>query len=245
MRLFATFPRSSDSRSGHIGGPIRRCRRSAAPRRLAQEERGVAWIGAVRARGRPAARTASAQIERGRCRRGGAKGLEVSPCRLGEDHLVQRQIRDCASKPGVLRLQVLQLANLVALQPAKFLTPPIIRDFGDADRANRVSNSLSLRNQHVHLSQLRDDLFRLMALSRHLVLLVVQRHTSGWPNSMGVDHSLVCFSRLTVPRGGLRAIASNVPVHVGSLLFGVRTWYTDLAVDGWPILGCLNGALLA
>jgi hypothetical protein len=36
-----------------------------------------------------------------------------------------------------------QLANLVALQPAKFLTPPIIRDFGDAYRANRVSNSSS------------------------------------------------------------------------------------------------------
>ena len=32
----------------------------------------------------------------------------------------------------------LQLANLVALQPAKFLTPPIIRHFSDADPANRV-----------------------------------------------------------------------------------------------------------
>src|SRR5271163_812375 len=137
------------------------------PRRPAPWERGVAWNDAARARGTPAARTASTRIERGRCRPGGAKGLEVSPCGLGQDHLVERQIRHCATKPGVLRLKVLQPFHLIRFQPAKLLTPPIVSDLGDADRANGVGHRLSLRDQYVDLSKLRDDLFWLMTLSRH------------------------------------------------------------------------------
>jgi hypothetical protein len=59
--------------------------------------------GSVQAPGRSGAPTVSTRFEHGRCRRGDARGLEVSPCSLGEDHLVQSQIRDCAPKTGVLR----------------------------------------------------------------------------------------------------------------------------------------------
>ena len=68
--------------------------------------------GAVRADGTPDARTASAHTGLDRCTPGGARGLEVSPCRLRQDHLVQRQVRHRAPQSGVLRLQVLQLLHL-------------------------------------------------------------------------------------------------------------------------------------
>jgi hypothetical protein len=38
-------------------------------------------------------------------RRGGARGLEVSPCRLRQDHFVQGQVGDGAPEPSILRLK--------------------------------------------------------------------------------------------------------------------------------------------
>ena len=60
-------------------------------------------------------------------------GLRSFPCSLGEDHLVQSQIRDCAPKTGVLRLQILHPLDLIAPQPAVLLTPAIIRHLSAAD----------------------------------------------------------------------------------------------------------------
>ena len=77
-------------------------------------------------------------IGRGRCRLGDARGSEVSLCGLREDHLVQGQIGHCAPQPGVLSLELLQPLHLIRLQPPELLAPPVIRDVGDADRANRV-----------------------------------------------------------------------------------------------------------
>jgi hypothetical protein len=43
-------------------------------------------------------------MEHDQCRRGGAKGLVVSPGSLGQDHFVERQVGHRPSQPGVLRL---------------------------------------------------------------------------------------------------------------------------------------------
>src|SRR5439155_5265432 len=68
-----------------------------------------------------------------RCRRGGARGLVVSPGCLLQDQLVECQIRHRTTQPGVLRFQVLQPLHLVALQPAELLTPTVIRHLADTD----------------------------------------------------------------------------------------------------------------
>src|SRR6516225_3600755 len=166
-RSNATSLRSSDSQGGRGGGPAQRCRRSAAPHRLAPSERAAGWTDAVQAPGRSAAPTVSTRFEHGRCRRGGARGLVVSPCSLSQDHLVQRQIRDCPPKTGVLRLQILHPLDLIAPQPAVLLTPAIIRHLRDADGADRIGHQLALRRQHINLAQLRHDLFRLVMLPRN------------------------------------------------------------------------------
>src|SRR3954451_11880362 len=85
----------------------------------------------------------------------------------------------------VLRLELLQAFDLVGLQPAELLPPPIIGNLAHPDLANGVGNVLSLRDKNIDLPQLRDDLFRLMVLPRHLVLLDAKRHTSGRTTSKG------------------------------------------------------------
>ena len=57
------------------------------------------------------------------CRRGDARGLEVSPGSLLKDELVQRQIRDRFAQPAILELKLLQPFYLFDLQAAKFLAP--------------------------------------------------------------------------------------------------------------------------
>ena len=141
---YAEAPQFSDSRSGHTDGRAQRCRRSAVLRHLAPPVPVAASNGAVRAHGRPVARTVSTQIERGQCRLGDARGLEVSLCSLREDHFVQGQIGDGTAQPGVLRLKFLHPFYLIRLQPAKLLAPPVICDFGNADPANGVRNRLPL-----------------------------------------------------------------------------------------------------
>src|SRR3954452_3122136 len=63
-----------------------------------------------------------------RCRPGDARGLEVSPGCLLQDQLVQREVRNRSAQPRVLSLEILQSLDLIALQPAKLLAPPVIRD---------------------------------------------------------------------------------------------------------------------
>src|SRR5690606_11396123 len=67
----------------------------------------------------------------------------------------------------VLFLELLQPLHLVALQAAELLAPAVIRKLRHADRANRLANRFSLRQQNIDLAQLRDDLFRLMLLLGH------------------------------------------------------------------------------
>src|SRR5205814_9967330 len=101
-----------------------------------------------------------------RSRRGEARGLLISQGRLLQDQLVQRQIRYRTAKPGVLRLEILQTLDLVALQPAKLLPPSVIRHHAYPDRADRLRHALALLGQIINLAQLGDDLFRLLPLPR-------------------------------------------------------------------------------
>jgi len=163
---------------------------------------------AVRARGKPGARTLSTRIEHGRCRLGDARGLEVSPCGLGQDHLVQGQIGNGAAQPGVLRLQLLlHPLHLIRLQPAELLAPAIVSHLGHADRSHGVSNRLSLRSQHISLSQLGDDLLRLMTLSWHCdPPSVCQKTYPKVDQFIGVDQNLGCLRSCAARRKSFKEL---------------------------------------
>jgi hypothetical protein len=62
---------------------------------------------------------------------GTARAPVVSSCRLSRNHLAKRQIRDRTSKPGVLRLQILDPLDLFARQPAVLLAPAKVCDLSD------------------------------------------------------------------------------------------------------------------
>src|SRR5262249_29378173 len=126
--------------------------------------------------------------EYARCRRGDARGLVVSPGCLLQDQLVQRQIRHRTAKPIVLRLEILQPLDLVALQAAELLPPPVVGHLAHPDRADRFRYALTLRGQNINLPQLGDDLFRLVAPPWHSGPPCEQNHSSGWTTSAEVDH---------------------------------------------------------
>src|SRR5213078_1298129 len=94
-------------------------------------------------------------------------GLRSFPGGLLQNELVQCEVRDRLAQTGVLRLELLQAFDLVGLQPAELLPPPIIGNLAHPDLADGVGNVLSLRDKDIDLPQLRDDLFRLMLLPRH------------------------------------------------------------------------------
>src|SRR4029077_17033847 len=113
----------------------------------------------------------------------------VSPCRPLQEQLVQCQVRHRAAQPSVLRFQVFEALDLVALQPAELLAPAIICYLTDTDRADRLGRALALRRQDVNLPQLRDNLFWLVDLPWHHAPPSEQNHSSGWTTSTGEDHS--------------------------------------------------------
>ncbi len=82
-----------------VAWPARRCRRST-PLVIARP-RGpcAASNDADRAPRRPAARRPCSSLGLARCRPGDARGLEVSPGGLGQDQLVQRQVRHRSTQP--------------------------------------------------------------------------------------------------------------------------------------------------
>src|SRR3954470_13024507 len=94
-----------------------------------------------------------------------------------------------SAQPRVLGLKILQSLDLVALEPAKLLAPAVVGHLRHANRTNRVSNALTLRDQHVDLAQLRNDLLRLVSLPRHRGPPWLESHTSGRTASKGEDHT--------------------------------------------------------
>src|SRR5712675_3610476 len=92
-----------------------------------------------------------------------------------------------STKPSVLRLEILQALDLVALQAAELLAPAVIRHLAHPDRTDRLGHALALRGQNINLPQLGDDLFRLVAPSRHHGPPWLN-HSSGCTTSPGADH---------------------------------------------------------
>ena len=73
--------------------------------------------------GVPTRRGAAGHAQR---RRGAAWGSEVSPCRLLQDQLVQREIGHRLASALVLALQLLEPLGLIQLQPAELGAPAVV-----------------------------------------------------------------------------------------------------------------------
>ena len=120
-------------------------------------------------RGAPTRRASAAH-----CRRiaDGAKGSEVSPCSLRQDHLVQCQIRHRPPQPLVLRLQRLEPLQLVPVHAAILLAPAVVGILCHADLMNRVRDRAALALQNLNLPKLQHDLLGLVAFACHPVVLL-------------------------------------------------------------------------
>src|SRR5690606_8208743 len=82
----------------------------------------------------------------------------------------------------------------------------VIRELRHADRANRLANRFSLRQQNIDLTQLRDDLFGLMLLLGHSNVLsngsiayFREDHFSGGRPTVPPDQT----PRLTIDKTGV------------------------------------------
>jgi hypothetical protein len=94
-------------------------------------------------------------------------GLRRFPLPRPQGSSYRRQVRNSAPNPGVLGLKILQTLRLIAFQPPELLPPAIIGNLRYTYRANGACKRFALLNKNIHLTQIRDDLFRLMTLPRH------------------------------------------------------------------------------
>ena len=76
--------------------------------------------------------------ETGRCRHGGERGSEVSPCRLLQNELIQGQIRHRFPQSIVLFLQPVQFSQLVGAHTAILLAPSVVGLPCDAHVPDRI-----------------------------------------------------------------------------------------------------------
>ncbi len=84
-----------------------------------------------------------------------------------QHQLLQRQVSHRPPQAAVLLLQNLQPLHLVQLQPTKLRTPAVVGRLRHPDCPHRIGHWLALPDQHLNLTQLRDDLLRLVMLARH------------------------------------------------------------------------------
>ena len=85
----------------------------------------------------------------------------------------------------ILGFQLLEPFDLIALEAAVLVAPPIIRYFRYAYRSNRVRYRPTLRHQHIYLPKLRNDLFCCMPLPTHLRIPSVKIILQGGPLQRG------------------------------------------------------------
>src|SRR3954452_16550962 len=165
-------------------------------------------------------------------------GLEVSLGSLGQNELVESEIRDRPSEPGILRLELLQPLHLIALQTAILGAPAIVGDFRHPDRSDRLRHRPTLRRQHIHLAQLGDNLLSAVSLSRHpRVLHPAQSHTSRRTTSKGAAQF---FGDI------LDKIYSNIgPVQRDKLKRSIKAAYDGVLPGEQPTLYGVNSAYLA
>lgn len=95
-----------------------------------------------------------------------------SPSGLGQDHLVQRQIRNGTPQPTIFGLQLLKPFELISAYAPIFLPTPIIGLLRHANLPNGIRNRLALTLQHFNLPQLQHDVFGFVSLSSHSLVLL-------------------------------------------------------------------------
>ena len=108
------------------------------------------------------------------------RSSEVSLGCFLENHLVQCEIGDRPSKPGVLRFEFLETLHLIDPHAALFFPPAVVGDLMNTQFANDLRHLHPLGQQGFRLSQLGDDLFRPVVSSCHFL-----------PPSIGPDTSSV------------------------------------------------------
>ena len=90
-------------------------------------------------------------------------GSVLSPRGFPRIGLSRVRSETALAQPIILALKLLQPFHLLDLQSAKRLPPPIIADLAHVDLADRLPRGLALRDRHIDVSQLGDDLFRLVS----------------------------------------------------------------------------------
>lgn len=105
-----------------------------------------------------------------RCRHGGARGSEISLCGLGQDQLVQSQVRYRPAQAPVLLMDPLQFLflKLICAHATVLLLPAVIGLHSHTDLPDRVYPGHALPHQHFNLLQLHNNLCKLWSLGRHL-----------------------------------------------------------------------------
>jgi len=175
----------SASSSARPRGTFRRVDRCCPNTRQANrsETRNFRLTWLTQARRRAGLRTFSAIASRSPRRRRYSRGG------LARDQLLEREVRNGLPQPLVLLLQLLEPFHLVGLQPAELLPPSVVREPRHADRAYRLGHRPALRHQHVDPPELGDDLFRLVLLPGHsLILHLARKPNSGRTTFQGAGH---------------------------------------------------------
>ena len=103
-----------------------------------------------------------------RCRRDDVRGLEVSPCGLRQDQLVQGQVRYCPPQTFILFLETVEFLHLIPAHAAMQLPPAVVRLLDNTDPSDRINTRRTLTDENLNLPKIRDNLFRLMPLVQHL-----------------------------------------------------------------------------
>ena len=149
----------------------------------------TAWTDAAPVPDMPVSAAHPARRQRGPRTRGGARGIEGSPCSFLQDQLVQRQVRDRSTTARVLGFQLLQPLDLVTLQPAVLIAPAVVCNFRHTYRS---SASATGRPCAISTSTCRSFATISSAVCLFLAIYLIllgQNHTSGRTISKGADQA--------------------------------------------------------
>ena len=112
------------------------------------------------------------------------EGLEVSPCGLGQDHLIEREVGYRSAQPTVLFLQFLKPLQLITVHTAILTAPPVESLLRHTNLTHCFRNAHSLSLKHFNLPKLQDDILCFLSLACHLMVLLKK----GLNLTQWVDH---------------------------------------------------------
>ena len=98
-------------------------------------------------------------------------GLKVSPGRLLQDRIVDREIRDDFAKSDILEFNLFQAFGLIHAKAAKFLAPAVVGNVGNLQLATHFGEGHTLGKQDFRFPKLSYDLFRGILPSTQFSLL--------------------------------------------------------------------------